>query len=49
MGLVVVDHIVRPGIAVGPRPAKLVTPELMGSPEFVASRFDHLSRERAPI
>ncbi|PYK67275.1 MAG: hypothetical protein DME39_05270 [Verrucomicrobia bacterium] len=44
-GLLVIDHIVRSCVAVRPRPAKLMAPELMSAPEFVASRFDHFARE----
>jgi hypothetical protein len=44
-GLLVIDHIVRGCVAMRPRPAKLIAPELMGASEFVASRFDHFARE----
>jgi hypothetical protein len=47
--LFVIDYIVRSCIAVRPRSAKFVAPELMGAPEFVASCFDHLPGERALI
>jgi hypothetical protein len=46
-GYLVIDHIVRPCVAVRPRPAKLTAPELMSAPEFVASRFDDSPCERA--
>jgi len=45
--LLVIDHVVRACVSVGPRPAELIAPELMSAPEFVASRLDHLPCERA--
>jgi len=44
-GLIVIDHIVRSCVAVRPRPAKLMAPELMSAPEFMAGRFDHFARK----
>ena len=48
-GLLVIDHVVRSGVAVRPRPAKLIVPELMSASEFAASRFDHFARQRTPF
>jgi hypothetical protein len=45
--LLVIDHIIGSRVAVRPQPAKLIAPELMSAPEFVASRFDHSPCERA--
>jgi len=47
--LVVINDIVHSCIAVRPRAAKLIAPELMSAPEFLASGFHHLRRECALI
>jgi hypothetical protein len=47
VGLLVIDHVVGSCVAMRPRPAKFMTPELMSASEFVASRFDHSPCERA--
>jgi len=43
----VINHIVRAGIAMRPRAAKLITPELVCSPEFPTGGFHHFSCECA--
>jgi len=48
-GLLVINHIVRSCVPVGPWAAKFMAPKLMSAPEFVASRFDHSPCERALI
>src|SRR2546423_1710975 len=46
-GGLVKDHVVCAGLAMRPAVAKVIAPELMSAPEFVASCFHHLSCERA--
>jgi len=48
-GLLVENNIFHPGVAVGPRPAKLIAPELMSTPQFMCRCFQHLPRECPPI
>src|SRR5207237_4602590 len=48
-GLLIENNIFHPGVAVGPRPAKLIAPELMSTPQFMRRCFQHLPRERAPV
>jgi len=45
----VVNDIRHARVAVRPRAVKLIVPELMSTPNFVGSCFQHLPRECAPI
>ena len=45
----IVDDICRSRVAVRPESAKLIAPELMSTPNFVRSCFQHLPRECSPI
>jgi hypothetical protein len=48
-GFVVIDHVVRSSVAVRPWAVKLIAPELMSAPEFVASCVHHFFCERAML